>query len=78
MITMKKKLLITMASFFVIMFSFSQSNNTYDSFALPIMIKPGAQLSKSVNSDISSNRLVTCERPDVRIFHQMFLSMRCI
>ena len=65
---MKKKLLITMASFFVIMFSFSQSTSTYDSFALPIKIKPGAQLSKSVNSDISPNRLVTCERPDVRIF----------
>jgi hypothetical protein len=65
---MKKKLLITMASFLVIMFSFSQNSNTYDSFALPIKIKPGAQLSKSVNSDISPNRLVTCERPDVRIF----------
>jgi len=46
---MKKKLLITMASFFVIMFSFSQSTSTYDSFALPIKIKPGAQLSKLVN-----------------------------
>ena len=65
---MKKKLLITMASYLVILSSFSQTSSTYDSFALPIKIKPGTQLSKSVNSDISPNRLVTCERPDVRIF----------
>lgn len=56
-----------MATLFAIVNVFSQ-NNKYDSFSVPIKVKPGAQLSKPVGSDISPNRLVTCERPDVHIF----------
>lgn len=64
---MKYKLLMILASFFAIMNVHSQ-NIKYDSFAVPIKVKPGATLSKPTSGGISPYRLVTCERPDVHVF----------
>ncbi len=64
---MKYKLLIILASFFAIINAHSQ-NIKYDSFAVPIKVKPGATLSKPTSDNISPYRLVTCERPDVHVF----------
>jgi Secretion system C-terminal sorting domain len=65
---MRKKILMIMAAYLAITYSYSQNGNKYDSFAVPIKVKPGAQLSKSIEGNITPNRVVTCEMPDVRIF----------
>ena len=64
---MKIKLSMLVITIFVITNVYSQKSK-YDSFALPMIVKPGTQLSKIIDSDFSPNRLVTCERPDVRVF----------
>jgi Secretion system C-terminal sorting domain len=62
-----KKVLLIIASCLAFVFANSQKT-AYDSFALPINVKPGAKILKGAVIDLSPLRLVTCQLPDVRIF----------
>ena len=64
---MKKIFHILISSLLITSITIGQNKSQYDSFAVPIKVKPNAQLSKPL-PDIVTNRVATCERPDVHVF----------